>query len=346
MSFYSLDAQTGRMLWASQQLEDNGPTAPSFQDGRVIFNTESCTLFVVDAQTGRKLWHKYLGDPTVSQPSVADGLIFASHPGGEAQQLSAYRISDGEEVWAHEIGTELLAAPVVHGDSVYMSTIGGRTFRLLRKSGKKVWSRSLEATSAPWIDGDELYMSRSEKGKEVQVVVSAKTGEVLREHRAVKAPWLGDVPDNMNDWKQVWAFEGSRPAILDGVRYEAMGGLVVASDPKTGDALWTRRYAPAAEKRSIGTVAVAGSEVVIATRGGDLYGLDVDTGYTLWAYGTGKRIVAEPIVAKGWVYATTDAGEVIALNVADATLDGWHMWGGNPQHDGLVAAQPEQHAMK
>ncbi|HEY4058667.1 MAG TPA: PQQ-binding-like beta-propeller repeat protein, partial [Kofleriaceae bacterium] len=61
--------------------------------------------------------------------------------------------------------------------------------------------------------------------------------------------------------------------------------------------------------------------------------------YTLWSYDIGHRVIAEPIVAKGWVYAGTADGYVIALNVADATLDGWHMFGGNPQHDGRVTAK-------
>src|SRR5689334_4565520 len=54
ISFYALDAETGHLEWASQNLEDNGPTAPIYVEGRVIFNTESCTLFVMDARSGKK----------------------------------------------------------------------------------------------------------------------------------------------------------------------------------------------------------------------------------------------------------------------------------------------------
>ena len=97
-----------------------------------------------------------------------------------------------------------------------------------------------------------------------------------------------------------------------------------------------RRYAPAEAQRSVGAVAVAGSQLVVATRKGEVFGLDIDTGYTVWAYATGAQIVAQPIVAKGWVYVSTTDGQVIALEVADASLDGWHMWGGDPHHNGLV----------
>lgn len=334
-SMYALDAHDGHMLWASQQLEDNGPTAPSYQDGRVIFNTESCTLFVVDGRTGKKLWFKTLGDPTLAQPSVADGLIFASHPtpsGGQA--LSAYNIANGDEVWARDVDGELLAAPVLGGDSIYAATITGRLYRFARASGKRVWQKPIRATSAPWVAGEELFLSRADGGKELTVAVATGDGTILRTGPAATAPWLGDVPRDMNDWQKVWGFEGSRPVLAGGVLYQSMGGALTARDPKTLAPFWTRDGKN--DVRSLGAVAVAGPQVVVATRAGEIYGLDVDTGYTLWAYAIGKPVFAQPVIAKGWIYASTADGEVVALHVGDATLDGWHMWGGSPGHDGAV----------
>ncbi|HJZ84614.1 MAG TPA: PQQ-binding-like beta-propeller repeat protein [Polyangia bacterium] len=336
VSFYALDAGDGHIVWSQHGLEDNGPTAPVYDNGDVIFNTESCTLFVVDAKTGKKLWFKYLGDPTLAQPAVADGLVFAAHPGQTGPEFSAYKLRSGTEVWTRTVGGELLAAPIIDGDSVYVSTIQGRTFRFLRASGKQMWSQALGATTAPWIVGAELYLSRRAGDREEQVVVSAATGAVLRRHGATPAKYIADVPSSLGNWKQVWAFEGSRPAVVGGVRYVAMGGEVEASDPRTGERLWVRRAAHAGNSRALGTVAVAGSQIVIATRSGQIFGLDVDTGYTLWAYDLGHAIAAEPIVARGWVYASTTDGQVIALNVADSSLDGWHMFGGNPRHNGPV----------
>jgi outer membrane protein assembly factor BamB len=347
VSFYSLDAQDGHMLWASQGLEDNGPTAASYDQGRVIFNTESCTLFVMDAKSGQKLWFKFLGDPTLAQPAEHDGLIFAQHPGTAGPTFSAYQIGDGTEVWSHEIDGELLGAPVVSGDSVFASTIQGTTYRFVSKSGHVVWAQDLGATSAPWVVDGELYLSARKSGKERQIVVSTKDGEIVRVARDVAAPYLADVPDSMDNWKQVWAYEGSRPVIADGVRYEAMGGTVAASSTKDGRTLWTRSTDKPTE-RGLGSVALAGPQVVVSTRTGVVYGLDVDTGYTVWSYDVGVPVVAEPIVAKGWVYVSTVDGRVIALQVSDPTLDGWHMWGGDPEHDGPVARLDErpQHASR
>jgi Ca-activated chloride channel homolog len=341
-SFYALDASSGRIEWATTALEDNGPTAAIFEDDRVVFNTESCTLFALDAKTGRRIWHRFLGDPTLAQIAVADGMVFSAHPAESGQALSAFRVKDGAPVWSRYVGSELLAAPVIHGDSVYASTTGGITYRFERASGKRVWQKPLRATTAPWIAGDELFVTRRAKGgKEQQVVVAAATGEIVREHDVATGSYLRDVPQGIDDWKQVWAFEGSRPVVDRGVRYAAMGGELRATDATTGELLWHRRYAKAAaDQRALGSVALAGSQLVVATRDGTLFGLDVDTGYTLWSFDIGHKVIAEPVIAKGWVYATTQDGLVVALAIGDPSVDGWHMFGGNPRHDGPVVPPP------
>jgi len=345
-TFYALDATTGHIEWATTNLEDNGPTAAVYDDDRVLFNTESCTLFALDAKTGKRLWHRYLGDPTLSQIAVADGLVYASHPAPEGQQLTAYHVTTGAAVWTRTITTELLSAPVIAGDAVYVSTVGGMTFRFARATGAVRWAKPLHATAAPWVVGNALYVTRRHGAGEQQVIVSAETGAVAEQHHETAV--ADDVPADTRDWKAVWAFEGSRPVVDRGIRYEAMGGEIHATDAESGAPRWQRtapdardaRDAPETRgaKRAFGSVALAGSEVVVAMRDGKLFGLDVDTGYTQWSYDLGHRVIAEPIVAKGWVYVTTADGYVIGLHIADATLDGWHMFGGNPQHDGPVVA--------
>jgi len=339
-SFYALNAEDGRILWVTTQLPDNGPTAPIYdeQDDDVLFNTESCTLVCLAGKTGKVRWSKRLGDPTLAQVALADGLVFAAHPGDSGPQLSAYRVANGAHVWSRPVEGEPYAAPVVDGDSVYVATVGGRTYRFWKTSGAMIWSRPLRATTAPFIANGELFVSRRARGGEAQIVVSTTTGAILRTHATTTAPYLADVPmvQTGENWQQIWAFEGSRPVVARGVRYVARGGTIQADDPAGGAPYWIRNDAKAKGKRSVGTVALAGPQVVVSTRTGQLYGLDVDTGYTLWAYDVGHPVVAEPIVARGWVYLSTADGLVVALQVADPTLDGWHMFGGNPRHNGPV----------
>jgi len=336
-NIYALDADEGRIVWVTTDLPDPGPTAPIYEedDDDLIFNTESCSLVCLAGKTGKVRWSKWIGTVTPTQTAAARGLVFAAHPGENGFQLSAYRVANGNEVWAWPIDGDLYAAPVVDGGSVYVSTIAGTTYRFAAATGKIVWARPLRATTAPFIAGGELFVSRRARGGEAQIVVSTLTGAILRAHDARPAPYLADIPGDGNP-AGLWSFEGSRPVIAGGVRYVARGGAIEADDPKTGAAYWMRTDAKARGRRSVGSVAIAGSQLVVSTRRGQLYGLDVDTGYTLWAYDLGHRVIAEPIVARGWIYVATVDGLVVALQVADPTLDGWHMFGGNPRHNGPV----------
>jgi len=334
-SFYALAADTGRIQWAATGLDDNGPTAAVYEDGRVLFNTESCTLFALEAKTGKKLWSRWLGDPTLAQVAVDGGRVFAAHPSDGDTMLSAFSTRNGSPLWSRHLGGELLAAPIVADGAVYASTIRGVTYRFDAATGRRVWSRRLGATTAPWIAGDRLFLTRRRGRSEEQIVASAATGAILAEHHHLDGGrQVADVPVNLDSWPRVWAFEGSRPVVLGGVRYVAMAGELRATDAMTGAPLWARRFAAAPLRRSLGAVALAGPAAVIATRDGQLYGIDVDTGYTVWAYDLGQPVVAQPIIAGGWVYATTAKGYVIGLRVADPTLDGWHMFGGSPGHNG------------
>ncbi|HWO24771.1 MAG TPA: PQQ-binding-like beta-propeller repeat protein [Kofleriaceae bacterium] len=340
VTFYALHAATGQLDWVTTNLEDRGPTSAIVLSDHVIFNTESCTIFALDARTGKRRWQRWLGDPTLSQVAAADGLVFAAHPTADRSThvLSALRVTDGAPVWSGWIGSEVIAAPVIAGDSVYVSTLDGMTLRFERQGGKLRWSRPLQATTAPWIAGDELFVTRRRGAREQQVVVALDTGKIVREHDVSSGAYAG-VPDR-DDKAAVWAFEGSRPVVERGARYVAMGAEIRATDARTGAPLWIRRYPGSADRRALGAVAVAGPAVVVAARDGKLFGLDADTGYTLWSYDLRVRVVAQPILAKGWLYASTADGRVIALNIADPTLDGWHMFGGDAQHNGLVAPPP------
>jgi len=332
-AFFAMEAESGRLLWDRNNLEDNGPTAPIYLDDEVIFNTESCTLFVLDARTGRTRWKRYLGDPTLAQPAVRQGLVFASYPAEGAQRLGAMRIRDGRTVWSRAVDGELISAPVVAGGAVLATTIRGTLYRFDAASGARRWRRRLHATSAPWVADERIYIAAARGRAEFQLALDAATGRTVAVLRRSRARYLGDVPRDLQSWPKVWAFEGSRPLMFQGRLIDTMAGEVSATSPG-GERLWRRRDGARRGRRSLTAPVVAGSQVVFASRRGRVYALDIDTGMTVWAYDVGRRLAASPVVARGWVYLSTVDGAIIALEAGDPALDGWHMWGGGPGHNG------------
>ena len=51
--YYAFDAKTGEKNWAVN-IDDDGPSSGVIEDGVLVYNTESCTIFSTDAKTDRK----------------------------------------------------------------------------------------------------------------------------------------------------------------------------------------------------------------------------------------------------------------------------------------------------
>jgi outer membrane protein assembly factor BamB len=319
-TMYALDAKTGKRVWTAYELADPGPTPPVYDNEELAFNTFSCSLEVVDAKTGRTKWAKNIGSETPIQPALVGDLVIAPHPMG----VSAYKRKNGAQVWMAELDGHTLTGPVVHGDSVYVATLSGTLYRV-GLDGRTKWSRSVNAASAPWIDGDQIHIAARSGSGEQQIVLSAIDGKKLRTVTSTKSensyPSGGD--------ENAWAYDGFRPVVKDGVRYMAMGDRVEARDAATDELKWTR----SGGKHKVDSVVIAGSLAIVTSKDGSVVGLDRATGAQRMGLDLGTPVQAEPIVAQGWMYVATQRGQIISFDLGNESFDGWHMWGGNAQHN-------------
>ena len=358
--FFALDAFGGELKWTIAA-PDGGPTAAIYERDKVIFNTESCTIFVADGDTGELLWKRWLGDPLMSQPALAGDLVLSAYPKDGAHRFGAFALADGEPVWDTEISADIIQAPQVVGDSAYFATMDGVVRRVRHRDGRVLWTREIGASSALWVDDGKVLLTRAvgtgDARMEEPVVLDARTGRVEDRGDRVPAPYLagnsrdralgagqagawGNVPHGehlgLRNVAAGWAFQGSTPAVADGRAYYAVGNELRARDIATGEIVWRRRDPAAGDAQTLSPPAVVGAQLVYGTVDGHLYFTDIDTGMTVRAYDLGEPVVFQPIVAQGWVYVATGAGRLIGLELGDAAMDGWHMWGGNAQHAGPV----------
>lgn len=358
--FFAFNAYDGDLVWSRGSI-DNGASAALVEGHKVIFNTDSCTLYVADAATGKLDWKRWLGAPLMSQPVASDRLLLSAYPHNGDYRLGAFQLADGKPVWSVPIAADIIQAPQAAGDSVYFATVDGTAERVRVHDGHVVWKRDVGASSALWVDGDNVLLARRSGTRrhitEEPIVLSATNGRLRSVAKPVDAPYLGGgtrdrtlaekqpgpkdaVPHGarlgLDSAPTAWAFQGSTPAVADGRAYFAIGGDIRARDMATGAVVWHRHYADARGAQALSPPVVVGSALVFGSVDGKLYATDIDTGMTLWAYDIGEPIVFQPIVAQGWVYVATGKGNLIGLEVGDPAFDGWHMWGGNARHDGLV----------
>ena len=162
--YYAFDAATGRNKWAIN-LDDDGPSSPAMEDGIIVFNTESCTIFACDMVTGKPLWSYFLGDPLMSMPTIANGIVFTAYPatyeGTIAQQgenettirpshvLIAIELKTGKILWQKWIDSDIMSAPVAKGDLLYVTTFSGALYKVKQKTGVIIEAKAIRATSAP-----------------------------------------------------------------------------------------------------------------------------------------------------------------------------------------------------
>ncbi len=327
-AMYALDAKTGKRQWATYSLADPGPTAAVVDQDELAFDTYSCSLSVLTASTGKVLWQKWTGTETPTQPAFTKDFVIAPHPTDGGYALSAYKRKTGADVWAASIDGHGMSAPVVAGDNIYITTTSGTLYKIDLK-GKRQWAQHVNALSAPWIDGDEVHLAVSEKGQEAQVVLSAQTGKRLRTVTTAKSP--GDAPGD--DTIAIWSYEGSRPVVKDGLRFTAMGERVEARDARTGELRWERTHTTGSASRKVTSVITAGPLAVVTSRDGHVVAFDAKTGTKRFGYDFDAQIMAQPVIAEGWMYVATARGQVFAFDLGNKEIDGWHMWGGNARHN-------------
>ena len=112
-SFHALDSETDEGLW-DFHCSDDGPTFAVALDDYVAYNTESCTIFLHEASTGKLLWARWMGDPLMSAPALADGKVFMAYPSSSTgHHLCALDIKTGKTIWDKEITGEVITAPVI-----------------------------------------------------------------------------------------------------------------------------------------------------------------------------------------------------------------------------------------
>lgn len=177
--YFAFDAKSGEKIWAVN-LDDDGPSSGVIEDGVLVYNTESCTIFATDAKTGKHLWSHWLGDPLMSMPAVANGKVFTSYPchansgftaevkekGKTAYVMKATHVlialdlKTGKILWQKWIDGDIMSAPVCDGESIYFTSFPGTVYKINQKNGEILFAKYMRGTSAPIIHNGEMTVSR------------------------------------------------------------------------------------------------------------------------------------------------------------------------------------------
>ena len=344
----------GTVKW---QFKSEGPVlaAPAVAGGRVYVGTSDYRVVALDKATGAVLWTHPVSGPVDSSPTVADDLVFV---GLRDSTILAMDANSGDLRWSYETNGAIYGSATVMNGSLYIGSSDRRLYSLDARTGEERWPRETTARiiSSPATnrgivvtstqDG-ELYMVDTSNGTvRNQVMVSPTSISVatLVDDVAYFATRSGKVvafkytQKDISFQKAIWNFwlhfyvwgMSPRPPLSPGFLWGIRLGEGVMGDLATADgrlfvatvggklhALELETGKRLWEVEGLGHLytspIVSGDTVIQAAFDGTIYGIDMATGEERWSVSVDEKIITSIVVAGDTLYVPTITGTVYAL---------------------------------
>jgi outer membrane protein assembly factor BamB len=342
----------GRAVW-KRWLGDPSMSMPALGGGRIYVaypdsrGDHDHHLTALDLTTGRPHWKQRLNGEVITAPVLADGHVYLATLDGT---LCCFHQDSGTPLWQE--AKRATSAPVVWKRRCYFSqrreVPPERAGGAVPQQTEYMASRGMEAdaetvtfpstgTSAPYLD----YAKRQGKSPHDLACLhrDATVGFGTHKGHAKMAQAMHNL--GKGHVSAVWAHQGSRPVLWRGRLYSALGDALHCVDPETRAPFWkkTPHECPGQTELLDGLLtppAIVNSKIFLGTLDGEVFCLSAWSGDVIWSVRVGEPILFQPAVVHGRVYVTTQAGKLFCLETGDPADDGWRMWGGGPDHNGLL----------
>jgi outer membrane protein assembly factor BamB len=136
---------------------DLQPVLPLTAGEQLVFVATDDTLHALDQATGQERW-KIASGPLAVAPTWRQGWLFTL---GHEGDVTAWRASDGGQVWRQPLGSPASAPPAVDGDRLFVPLADGRLVCLMI-DGSIAWSISLAGVGGrPFAAGERVFLGTS-----------------------------------------------------------------------------------------------------------------------------------------------------------------------------------------
>jgi outer membrane protein assembly factor BamB len=205
----AIDISSSSILWRVR-LDAPARSAPAIGGGKVVVTAQSGVVQAFDAATGAAGWRASTdvsGAALLGAGSAAisgDTVVVA----GSSGQIQAFDLATGAVKWQASITTnssisaitglrDASASPVIHGDAVYATGIGGALVALDLKTGNVRWQQPIGSAETPIVSGGSLFLIDLENR---MIAIDIKTGKVIwaqtlppRPSSSRRGSWAGPV---------------------------------------------------------------------------------------------------------------------------------------------------------
>jgi Ca-activated chloride channel family protein len=324
--FYAIDASSGKVQWM-YRTGDDGPTAAIVKKGYVIFNTESCIIYILKAKTGEKVWEKWLGDPLMSQPAADDENVYMAYPGSDgSHRLACMRLRDGSPVWDSRIAGDIISAPIIYKEAIYITCFNGTVYRYDKKTGKLIWAQEKNATCAPTLFDNRVFLSLRQEQKTLKDSVKQYEGIASLE-----------IAKGIQEQRELWAMRAA-PYLVYGrttakVSEQSSLDASVGFGSAPGTAKLDQAKMNVGQYSVVGCWAYQGSKPVIRNNraynamGDEIRTLDTKTGHIVWSKkfdlteeNIGGRVFSPPALVNQKLFLGAGNGDVYCIDARDGEM--------------------------
>ncbi len=183
----ALGASSGQILWR-QSFEAPIRAAPVVHDGLVVMVLRNDTAYALDTATGETRWRVQGAGGTGllggAAPAAAGQLVVIPFASGEVLGVLGRNgvtmwgtaVSGGRREFVRNRINDISGDPVIDGSAVYASNQSGRTVRVDRDTGERVWTMAEGSYGPAWPVGGSIFLV-SDLGELVRA--NAASGEVI-----------------------------------------------------------------------------------------------------------------------------------------------------------------------
>jgi len=303
---YSLDAESGELVWRYQTGGTAGPylgPSPTVVNGVVYVGSWDNHVYALDAENGELIWRfevdifwTLLG--VDGAPAVVDNRVYVGSWNGYFYCLNAkngeliWSYSDGDGKMGHVSGSPAVVNGVIYfgaaaGDVGYTGTV----YALNAENGGLIWKYYIgdEICASPAVVNNVVYIGVGFMGHllgDGMYALDASTGELL---------WYFDTNNEPLE---------SSAAVENGKLYfGSHTKKIYALNAENGDEIWSFET----DSWILSSPAITGDKVYVGA-GVNFYVLDAANGRLIQKLYSGGSVVNSPAIAYGKVYVASRYG--------------------------------------
>jgi outer membrane protein assembly factor BamB len=177
-TLYSIDAQTGKLIWQTEELGGSLVGTPAYQSGVLYVGTFANELLALNANNGQVIWRIPTTDWVWGGPILVNNILYFGDLSGTFYALDA---TNGAVKWQQQFDGAITNSPLVTDDRIYFTTEAGSVFAL-DFSGKQLKTvninkdekSKLKLNTSPVKAGDLILVAVAQTGTD-QVLLAYDT---------------------------------------------------------------------------------------------------------------------------------------------------------------------------